>query len=108
VPADFETATRWRDRSPPWPKYWNYVKVGACHALVRFNLLLAQRAEPEYPFRIIASPRHSTVWDPHGGLMFEFCYLAVGIPPATCYKRARRIDGDTRLPINPPKLFSKR
>ena len=45
------------------PEYFNYVKQGACHWLVNFNLVLASLVEPDTDWRIISSDMHSTVWD---------------------------------------------
>jgi hypothetical protein len=44
-------------------RYWDYVKFGACHWLANFNLRLAMLVAPEEPWRIVISPKHSTVWN---------------------------------------------
>ena len=62
-PADFESCDwRWGVRGRP-PRYFQYVKHGACHWLINFNLTLAQLAEPKKEWRIVTSLIHSTVWD---------------------------------------------
>lgn len=71
------------------PRYWKYVCAGACHWLVNHALRLATLAEPGRGWRIVTSPRHSTVWD-GGSLLFDYNYLAFAVPPGECYRRARR------------------
>lgn len=69
------------------PRYWRYVKHGACHWLVNFNLKLAMLVEPGRPWRIVTSDKHSTVWDGTHTL-FEFNFLAFDIPPQECFDLA--------------------
>jgi hypothetical protein len=60
-PEEFESCD-WRiDKRPPYPRFWRYVKHGACHWLANFALRLAMLAEPERPWRILTSDAHSTV-----------------------------------------------
>ena len=42
-----------------------------CHWLVNFSLRLAERVDPDRPWRIITSDSHSTVWDGYD-LLFDF------------------------------------
>jgi len=61
-PADFESCD-WRlSVRGRHPRYFQYVKHGACHWLVNFNLTLAQLVEPKKEWRIVTSLIHSTVW----------------------------------------------
>jgi hypothetical protein len=69
----------------PQPRYWQYVSHGACHWIVNFALRLARLAEPNYPWRIVTSTKHSTVWDGEKTL-FEFNFQAFGIPPARAWE----------------------
>ena len=55
----------------PKPRFWMYVKHGACHWLVDFALRLAMLTLPSKEWRIITSDAHSTVWDGQTQL-FEF------------------------------------
>jgi hypothetical protein len=41
--------------------------------------------EPEQPWRIITSEKHSTVWD-GGDTLFEFNFQAFGIDPNECFE----------------------
>jgi hypothetical protein len=62
-PEDFEGCDwRWSVRGRH-PRYFQYVKHGACHWLVNFNLTLAQLVEPKKEWRMVTSRIHSTVWD---------------------------------------------
>jgi hypothetical protein len=72
------------------PAFWAYTKHGACHWLVNFNLRLAQLTEPNRNWRIVTSKLHSTVWDGETTL-FEFNFLAFGIPPDECFSMADEI-----------------
>jgi hypothetical protein len=69
------------------PRYWKYVQYRACHWLVNFNLRLATLVEPDRPWRIVTSEKHSTVWDGDRTL-FEFNFLAFGIPAQKCFDLA--------------------
>jgi hypothetical protein len=63
LPQDFESCVWGREHKGPMPRFWQYVKHGACHWLVNFNLELAMQVEPNRIWRIVTSQRHSTVWD---------------------------------------------
>jgi hypothetical protein len=86
-PEDIESCD-WRigRRGRP-PRYWKYVKHGACHWIVNFCLRLASLAEPSKKWRILTSDEHSTVWDGQKTL-FEFNYLALGISAEECFAKA--------------------
>jgi hypothetical protein len=87
-PDQFESCD-WRPYRPGrYPAYWRYVKHGACHWLVNFNLKLATLVEPARKWRILTSDYHSTVWDDHETL-FDFNFSALGISPKECFLRAR-------------------
>jgi len=93
IPADFDCHCDWRCRHrPPGPRFWRYVASGACHALVNFNLRLAELAESTRPWRILTSDRHSTVWD--GDLtLFDLNFLAMGVPPDEAFEMAAGAGG---------------
>jgi hypothetical protein len=78
------------------PRFWRYVCSGACHWLVNFALRLASLVEPDQPWRIITSTKHSTVWN-GADLLFEFIYLAMDAPARSCFEAANK-DGRV-LPI---------
>lgn len=89
-PCNFEISD-WRcDRGQRGrlPAYWDYVCGLACHWLVNFNLMLAMRVEPDRPWRIVTSAKHSTVWDGDGHI-FDLNFHAKGIPAAECYDLAK-------------------
>jgi len=88
-PRDYESCDWWLGHKGPEPRFWRYVKHGACHWLVNFALGLAQLVEPKRQWRIITSDRHSTVWDGKQTL-FEFNFLAFGISPDECFKLANK------------------
>jgi hypothetical protein len=69
------------------PRYWRYTQFGSCHWLGNFNLRLATLAEPERPWRIIRSDKHSTVWDGEK-MLFEFNFLALEVPAQECFDLA--------------------
>jgi len=97
VPADFESVD-WRcdrGRGRP-PKYWDYVRHGACHWLVNFNLKLAMLVEPCRPWRILTSDKHSTVFDGEG-VLFDFNMKALSVPVAEAYTLATTAPGAKEL-----------
>jgi hypothetical protein len=69
------------------PRFWRYVCSGACHWLVNFALRLASLVEPDQPWRIITSAKHSTVWN-GADLLFELNYLAMDISARECFEAA--------------------
>ena len=90
LPQDIESCD-WRvtlGRRGRTPRYWAYVKHGACHWIVNFALCLASRAEPDSVWRIVTSDEHSTVWDGRETL-FEFNFQALGISANECWQAAR-------------------
>src|SRR5215469_1020441 len=93
-PFDFESCDWHLFRRGRHPAYWQYVKHGACHWLVNFWLVTAQRTLPNRPWRIITSDKHSTVWDGEE-LLFDFNFQAFGIDPDECFASAN----EEELPI---------
>jgi hypothetical protein len=78
----------WRlDHRGPPPRFWDYTRHGACDWLVDFNLKLATLVEPKRRWRIVTSDKHSTVWD-GAHTLFEFNFLAFGIPAQECFDSA--------------------
>jgi hypothetical protein len=75
----------------PTPRFWRYVSHGACHWIVNFTLRLAMLTVLERPWRILASPGHSTVWD-GASTLFDFNCNALGIPPDECFEVANRTE----------------
>lgn len=87
VPTDFETCDWQFEHRGRRPAFWRYTKHAACHWLANFALMLAQRVEPNRPWRIITSDQHSSVWD-GDGLLFEFNFQALGISAEECFELA--------------------
>ena len=88
LPEQIDTCD-WRlDKRRPYPRYWQYVRHGACHWIVNFALRLAMLAEPNRTWRIISSDGHSTVWDGRRTL-FDFNFQALGFSSAETWKILR-------------------
>ena len=87
LPFSFESCDWFVNHRGRRPAFWNYVKHGACHWLVNFNLRLAKLIEPKKLWRIITSARHSTVWDGENTL-FDFNFQALGVEPNKCFELA--------------------
>jgi hypothetical protein len=109
-PDEFESCD-WRcGHQGPYPRFWRYVKHSACHWIVNFALQLAQLVVPEQPWRILSSPRHSTVWD-GASTLFDFNFQAMGITADACFECACGEDGEELypgeyLPLSWPVHFS--
>ena len=87
-PCEYESCDWSLDHKGPAPRYWKYAKHAACHWLVNFNLKLATLVKPaERNWRIVTSDKHSTVWD-GAKTLFEFNFLAFGIPAQECFDLA--------------------
>jgi hypothetical protein len=86
-PCEHESCDWSLEHKGPAPRYWKYTKHAACHWLVNFNLKLAMLVEPERSWIIVTSDNHSTVWD-GAETLFEFNFLAFGIPPQECFDLA--------------------
>ena len=86
-PFEFESCDWFADKRGRPPEYWKFVKAGACHFLVRFNLKLAKLVDPNRKWRILTSDLHSTVWDGENTI-FEFNYYAFGIPADKAFEKA--------------------
>ena len=82
-PDQFESCD-WRlfRRGKP-PRFWRYVKHGACFWLVNFNLHLAQLMEPHRPWRIVWSEKYATVWDGDWTL-FDLNFIALEVFTEDC------------------------
>lgn len=87
TPFEFESCD-WRcDHRGRRPAYWMYVKHAACHWTVNFALELAQLVEPQRPWRVLKSDKHSTVWD-GAETLFDFNFQALGVSPDECFELA--------------------
>jgi hypothetical protein len=80
-PDEFECCDWRREHRGPAPRYWRYVKHGACHWLVNFALRLAMLTEPNRQWRIVTSDKHSAVWDGQRTL-FDLQYYSLGLSAA--------------------------
>jgi hypothetical protein len=78
------------------PRYYRYTKHAACHWLVNFNLKLTTLVDPQRAWRILASEKHSTVWDSLETL-FECNLLAFGAQAQECFDLAF-LGGQVLLP----------
>ena len=96
LPEDVESCYWREEHRGPYPRFWRYVKHGACHWIVNFALRLAQLTEPTKAWRIVTSNRHSTVWCGKDTL-FEFNYQALGVPSNECWENARNGGGGKTL-----------
>ena len=102
VPHEFEYCDWCCGHRGSMPKFWQYTKHSACHWLVNFSLRLAERVEPDRPWRIITSDSHSTVWD-GTGLLFDFNLQAMGSHPERCFDLAYY--GSARAELLPGELL---
>jgi hypothetical protein len=103
LPHEFETGDWWLDHKGPKPRFWWYTKSEACHWLVNFNLKLASLVSPNQKWQIITSDLHSTVLN-GADTLFDFNFLAFGIPPAECFDLA--VQGANAKTL-PPGKFRK-
>jgi hypothetical protein len=71
----------------PMPRFWLFTKHGACHWLVNFALRLATLVVQAHAWQIITSDFHSPVWNGQN-LLFDFNYLALGVPAHECFQSA--------------------
>lgn len=86
-PDEFESCD-WRlSRRGKPPRFWRYVKHGACFWLVNFNLHLAQLMEPHRLWRIVWSERYATVWDGDRTL-FDLNFIAMEVSTKECWRLA--------------------
>lgn len=82
-PHYYESCDWWLALQGRKPAYLQYVKHGACHWLVNFNLKLAQLAEPNYAWRIVTSDLHSCVWNGlanEAGVLFDINFYTMKVP----------------------------
>ena len=89
------------------PDYWRFVKHEACHWLVNFQLLLANRALPTYQWRIVSSDYHSTVWngiEGKGGVLFDLNFYSLGMTITDAERLALR-DSSSRV-LAPGELLT--
>lgn len=88
---------RWsHGRRGPQPAFWEYVCHSACHWTCSLHLWVAQRAEPDRPWRIVTSQKHSTVWDGDSTL-WDGNFLALGVPANEAWGLAAEQDDSEEL-----------
>ncbi|MCP9784143.1 hypothetical protein KBY83_12615 [Cyanobium sp. WKJ7-Wakatipu] len=88
-PADYDNMDwRWSGRRGPQPGYWAWAAAGACHWLASHNLFVIRDLEPDRPWQIATSDKHSTVVDLERKLLFDPNFMAMGIFPEECWKES--------------------
>ena len=89
-PADYDSCDwRWNSgRRGPQPGYWAWTCPGACHWLASPLLLVISMLEPDRPWQIATSDKHSSVVDLERQLLFETNFQALDITPQECWKKA--------------------
>jgi hypothetical protein len=99
-PADYDSMD-WRGsgRRGPQPGYWAWCCSGACHWTVSHNLFVIMDLEPDRPWQIATSDKHSTVVDLERKLLFDPNYLALGVFPELCWKDAVEWHNTEILPV---------
>lgn len=100
-PANYDSLD-WR-RSPgrpgPQPGYWAWACAGACHWLASHNLFVIRDLEPERPWQIATSDKHSTVVDLERKLLFDPNFMAMGLTPEECWKEGVGWHNSEILPL---------
>lgn len=76
---------RWGKVGRP-PAWWDWVCAGACHWVVNTNLTVIRRLEPEHPWQIVTSDKHSTVVDLERKMFYDTNWLACGVTAQECWK----------------------
>ena len=105
VPANYECCD-WRvtrGRRGPEPAFWAYVCYAACHWVCNLHLWVAMQHQPDRPWRIVTSDRHSVVWD-GAQTLWDGNFLALEVPAAEAWKLAAGRPDTMRLPIGEPRL----
>ncbi len=90
---------RFRSRPGPRPQYWEWCCHAACHWIVNTNLFVIRQIEPNRPWQIISSQKHSTIVDLKRELIFDFNFLAMGISVAETWKLASKQRDSKLLPL---------
>ncbi len=100
-PADYDSCYwRWdKGRRGPQPGYWAWACAGACHWVASPYLLVISLLEPDRPWQIASSDKHSTVVDLERQLIFDPNYLAMDIAPEACWKAAVEWHNTELLPV---------
>jgi hypothetical protein len=92
-----------RDRPGPAPSFWDYACHGACHWTCSLHLWVAMQVQPDRPWRIVTTNKHSTVWDGEHTL-WDGNFLALGIPADEAWELAASQPDTEFLPVGKPML----
>lgn len=93
------TDWRWcRGRRGPQPAFWDYVVHAGCHWSCSLNLWVAMRAEPNRPWRIVTSSKHSVVWD-GAETLWDLQYQALGVSATDAWDAALGQPDTQELPV---------
>jgi len=97
---------RWTNgRRGPQPGYFAYVVHAGCHWSCSLNLWVAQRAEPDRPWRIITSAKHSTVWD-GAETLWDLQFQALGVTATDAWDMAAEEPDSEELAVGELMLHS--
>lgn len=79
-------------RREPFPDFWEFVCVRACHWVADLALYVAKTSRPKVPWRILHCQKHTTVWNgcTVKPILFDLNWHAVGIPAQEAIKTASK------------------
>jgi hypothetical protein len=90
---------RWDHGRPgPNPSFWDYTCHSACHWTCSLHLWVAKHVQPDLPWRIVTSDRHSTVWD-GAETLWDGNFLALGVPADEAWELAAEQPDSEMLPV---------
>ena len=91
---------RW-DRGKPGrkPAFHRWVCMGACHWVASHNLMVISELEPDRPWQIATSDKHSSVVDLERKLLFDPNLQALDVTPEEAWKRAVEWHNSEILPV---------
>lgn len=88
-PADYDKGDwRFGYRRGPNPGFWAFACSDACHWLTAGHMSVIATLEPDRPWQVAQSEKHSTIVDLERELLFDTNFLAFGTPPEKCWELA--------------------
>ena len=100
-PEDYDSCD-WRfNRGKPGPEpgFFAWACHSACHWVATTNLLVISELEPDRPWQIATSDKHSTVVDLERKLIFDTNWAAMRIAPDVCWREAVEHHTSELLPV---------
>ena len=98
-PFDYNSCDWFLGRRGPLPGYFQWTCHSACHWTAAINHEVIRQLEPNRPWQMVTSQKHTTIADLERGLLFDTNFSALGIAPDEAWSLAAEQEDSEVFPV---------